>query len=251
MIGNGGLGGGNSVKPGYSVINKYGVNFDIDTAETPIEIWSHGSGGPRFPFLDAGIAMDIVSSDGNDTLLGSGARKVTITHYSTDNTETVETFDMNGAARVEVSDNIKFCSRIEVAESGISNTNEGEINLVDRATGAIVYQSVETGEGQTLSALQIVPKGKQAVIRCHIVSYAKDQQPLSSADMRFQVRKIDGSILTKHPTTISISKPEDKIEYAVGGIKMVEGEIAFWECITVGANDTPIEARFDMEVFDA
>lgn len=251
--GNGGFAGvgNNAARPGYSVINKFGVNFDIDTTETPIEIWSHGSDGTRFPFLDVGIAMDLVSTSVNDTAAGSGTQTVTITHYSTDNTETVEIFEMDGTTRVQVSDDIKFCSRIKQVTSGVSNTNEGEINLVDRATGLVVYQSVEIGEGQTLAALQIVPKGKVGVVVCHSVTYAKDQQPLTSADMRFQVRGVDGSVITKHPTTISVAKPEDEKIYRVGGIEMVEGEIAYWECIAVGANDTPIEGRFDMEIFDA
>lgn len=249
MIGNGQFGGNdNSTRPGYDVINKFGANFDIDTGSIPETIWSHGE---VFPFLDTGIPMDIVSTSASDTLAGIGAQKVTIIYYNTDNTENTLEVDMNGLTRVQINDDVKIVTRAFVSQSGTNNANVGEINIVDRATGAIVYQSIEVAEGQTLSAVQIIPKGKQGVVRKHSVTYAKTQSPAGSADMRLNLRKTDGSILVKHPTVISTIKPDDEYEYNIGGIKMIEGEILFWECINVSADNTPIEARFDIEVFDA
>ena len=157
---------------------------------------------------------------------------------------------MAGVARVEISDDIKISTRIEVIQTGVGMTNAGEINLVDRATGLVVYQSVEIGEGQTLSAIQICPKDKVAVIRKHIATFAKTQAPAGSADLRLNLRKANGSILVKHPIVISSVKPFDLVEYDQGGIEMVEGDIIFWQCIDVSANDTPIEGRFDMEIFN-
>lgn len=251
-VGNGAAGTDNSTKPGYSIVNKYGENLDIDGGDTPVEIWSHGADGTNFPFLDAGIEADLVSTSASDTLAGVGAQKVRVTYYLTDNTEVIEVFDLNGVARVPVSEDMKFCSRIEVIQTGSSNANVGEINLVDRTTGLVVYQSIEVGLSQTLSALQICPKDKVAEVRRVKVSYAKDQNPLGSADMRFNVRKVDGTIITKHPTVISAIKPEDKEEPKVGNVaELVAGEIAFWECVAVSADNTPVEARFDLEVFNA
>jgi hypothetical protein len=226
-------------------INKFGANFDIDAAA---DIWSHGG---LFPFLDTGIAMDIVSTTANDTLAGTGAQKVRITYYNTDNTENVVDYDMDGLIRVQVDDDVKFCSRIEVIQTGSQMINDGEINLVDRATGLVVYQSVEVGEGQTLSALQICPKNQKGLVKTHTVTYAKTQSPAGSADMRLNLRKANGSIQVKHPIVISTIKPIDKIEYDPGndesGIEMEAGDIIFWRCDAVSAINTPIEGRFDIE----
>jgi hypothetical protein len=50
---------------------------------------------------------------------------------------------------------------------------------------------------------------------------------------------------------VNTAKPKDSKQYPNGsGIAVAAGEIVYWECITVGANSTPIEARFDMEIFD-
>jgi hypothetical protein len=245
-------GSGNSVpgRPsGFTITNKFGINEDIDTTTTPETIWSHGG---TFPFLDVGIAMDLVSTSPNDTLAGSGAQIVRVTHYATDNTESVVEYDMAGLSRVPISDDVKIGTRIEVVQSGASMSNEGEINLVDRATGLVVYQSVEIGEGQTLSAVQICPKGKEGIVRKHTVRFAKTQSPAGSADLKFKLRQANGTILNKHPAVISTTKEKDEYEYPDGsGIEMVAGDIVYWECVTVSSNDTPIEGRFDVEFFDA
>jgi hypothetical protein len=246
MIGNGGV-SGVTKGAGYFVVNKFGVNFDIDTTSIPETIWAHGG---IFPFLDTGIEMDIVSTSANDNLSGTGAQKITIIYYTADNTEVTVEKDLNGLTAVLLADDVKIITRAFISQSGSSNTNEGEINIVDRATGLIVYQSIEISEGQTLSAVQICPKGKKGLVKHHSVSYAKDQSPLGSADLRLNLRLADGSVLTKHSIAISSIKPQDDVRYDKGGIEMQEGEILFWECIAVSANDTPIEARFDIEFQD-
>ncbi len=104
--------------------------------------------------------------------------------------------------------------------------------------------------GQTLSAIQICPKDKTGLVKSHRVSYSKIQAPFGAASMRLRLRKEDGSITTKHPSIISADKSIDEIKYEIGGIEMAEGDIIFWECIAVAANDTPIEARFNVEFKD-
>ncbi len=244
MIGNG---NSNSKQAGYQPINKFGINLDIDTVSGNQTIWAHGG---VFPFLDNGIAMDIVSTSTDDASAGTGAQSIKLTFYKTDNTEVIQIVPTNGTIRVEVADDIKICTRIELEDTGAGNTNAGEINLIDRATGIIVYQSVEIGEGQTLSAVQICPKNKKGFVRKHSSAYAKDQSPSGSADLRFYLRKNNGTVLTKHAVVISTIKPFDEIKYGIGGIEMEAGDIVFWECLVVTANDTPIEARFDVEFFN-
>jgi len=247
-----GSAGSNASKPGYEVINKFGENLDIDQAETPVEIWSHGAGGPTFPFLDTGIAMDIKSTSVNDTLAGTGAQKARITYYTTDNTKVVTDVDLDGTSQVQVGDDVKFVSRVFLFQSGTNNSNIGEVNVVDRPTGIAVYQSVEIGLSQTGSALQICEKGKTGIVKRTKVGYAKDQNPLGSADMRFNVRKANGTIVTKHSVLISSIKPADIEEPCCGSVaELEEGDIAYWLCQSVSADNTPIEARFDMEIFDA
>jgi hypothetical protein len=245
-IGNGGI-FGISKGAGYQVINKFGENSDIDVADTPIEIWSHGADGTNFPFLDTGIPMDIVSTSASDDLVGTGAQKAKVTFYQTDNTEISQVYDLDGVTPVQINNDVKICTRIEIVQTGSSNTNVGEINIVDRATGLIVYQSVEIGEGQTLSAIQVCPKDKKGLVKSHYVTYSRSQTPFATAQMRLRKRGIDGTITTKYNVTLSTNNVLDRNVYEIGGIAVEEGEIIFWECLTVSADSTPIGGGFDME----
>lgn len=244
MIGPGGKLG--DPGPGFQVINKFGINLDIDAG--PEDIWSHGG---LFPFLDAGTSMSFKSSDAADDIAGTGAQKIRITYYQTENTEITIDKDMDGVNPVLIEADVKIVTRVEVIQTGSGNTNAGEINVVDTATGLVVYQSVAIGEGQTLSAVQICPKGKKGKVIKHEVTYAKTQNPFADADMRLNLRKTNGTIQVKHPAVISAVKLEDEYEYSSGGIEMEEGDIIFWRCLLVGAANTPIEARFDLELEDA
>ena len=236
MIGNG---SGNK-----TVINKFGVNLDIDTGSVPETIWAHGG---IFPFLSAGVEINFESFSANDSIGGTGAQKLTITWYDNENLEHIETFDTNGVTGVQLPGLVKLVSRAEVTQSGALNTNLAEINFIDRATGLIVYQSIEAGEGQTLSTPQMVPNGMKGIVKRVFAEYARSGAAFNDADLRFRVRKSNGTILTKLPTVISPNNPSGGKDYGVGGIEMEAGDIAFWECTSVSANDTPILAGFDIE----
>lgn len=222
-------------------INKFGENTDIDTGSVPEVIWANGG---EFPFLDSGIPMDIESSDPNDALLGTGARKVKIIYYTTANIKQEVEVELNGTSQVPIADDIKIITRASVSESGSGNINAGKLSMVDRATGTVVYQSIEIGEGQTLSAVQICPADTNGKIISHYATFSRVAVSFGAARLRLRLRKVDGTILTKYNITISSNHARDDQVYKKGGIDMLPGEIIFWECVAVQSNDTPIEAGF-------
>ena len=250
MIGN--KGNGNSSKKGFFQIDKFGENIDIDTATVPEVVASFGG---MVPFLDAAIEMDIVSSSVNDTFSsGTGARTILLDRYFNDNSFDQITVEMNGQTRVQLPSTQKTSTRMKIVTSGSLNGNEGNIDIVDRATGLIVYQRIPVEgtlkEGQTLSAFQLIEKGKRGVIKSHYCKYAKIQNN-SGARLRLRVRGIDGTVVTKYNVTIdNVNKKDDEGYPGDGGIEVFEGEWVFWEVIEVSANDTPIEAGFSIQLWD-
>jgi hypothetical protein len=238
--------------PGFRVINKFGRNLNVDTADTPITVWAHGATGKvSFPFLDAGVEMDFKSTLAADDIAGTGAQKIRITFYDDSNVEFVQEFETDGVTPVQLPGLIKMVSRIEVTQVGsdASKTNVGEINVVDRATGLVVYQSLEIGDGQTFSAVQMVPAGKKGIIKEIFTSYAKRTNK-NDADLSFRIRRSNGATVIKHISTISAAKPDNGKDYKIGGIEMEAGDIAYWQVDDVSANDTPLFADFDMEIED-
>jgi hypothetical protein len=244
-IGNGGPAG--APGPGHFVINKFGENPDVDIASVPEAIWSHGG---SFPWISAGIAMDIVSDDAADTLAGTGAQKIRLTIFRTDFTRLIVEKDMDGVTPVQVDDDVLLCSRMEVIQSGSGMINAGEINLVDRATGLIVYQSVEIGEGQTLSTVEMCPKDQKGLVKSHKATFTKTVGA-GEAQLRVRLRKPSGTILTKWNPTLTQNKTEDEKIYIKGGIEMEAGDAIFWEALDVSLNDTAIEGSFDIEFENA
>lgn len=225
---------------GENVIDKFGENSDIDTTSVPETVFSLGG---TFPFLDAGIDVDIVSTSANDNISGTGARTAKVTWYDTNYIKHNTTVSLAGTTQVELGSTFLMCSRIEVMSSGTAGNNEGIIKIVDRTTGLTVYQQIEIGEGQTLSAVQMIEKGCSGKIKSHYCTYARVSNR-NAAQLRLRVRKPDGTICTKYNVSISTDNPKDEVGYKYGGISVSAGEIVFWEVVTVSANDTPIEAGF-------
>jgi len=240
----GNCGGPNDPGPGFYTINKFGENIDVDGEET---IWSVGG---QFPFLNTAIEMDLLSTSPDDTLLGTGARTIAITRYDGLNNLIAEEIPMDGQNRVQLSGLTKISTRLKVSSSGDGNTNAGIIKIVDRATGAIIYQAIQIGQGQTFSVVQIVPVGKAGKVRRLKATYAKLTNR-NNASLSFNLRLNDGTIQEKYHASISMDKPEDKKEYLNGGISAEAGNIVFWQCKETSAADTPIYAEFDLELQDA
>ena len=90
MIGNG---SGNK-----TVINKFGVNLDIDTGSVPETIWAHGG---IFPFLSAGVEINFESFSANDSIGGTGAQKLTITWYDNENNELIDRLEKRATGSIE------------------------------------------------------------------------------------------------------------------------------------------------------
>jgi hypothetical protein len=229
---------------GFRSIHKFGENTDIDVASVPETIWSHGG---QFKFLDAGLEMDFKSTLADDAIAGTGAQKLQITFYDGLNNESIQIFDTAGQTPVQLPGLVKMVTRIEVLQSGSGRTNAGEINVVDRATGAVVYQSLEPGEGQTLSCVQMIPAGKKGLLREATVSYAKLTNK-NDAILTLRVRRANGTIVIKHRSTISSASPKNGKTYRTGGVDLYAGDVVYWQCDEVSGNDTPIYATFDIEI---
>ena len=250
MIGGGGS--GNKSKKGFFQIDKFGENLDVDIASVPEAVTSFGG---MIPFLNTAIEMDIVSSSTNDAFpSGTGARTVLIDRYFNDNTFDQITVEMNGQIRVQLPLTEKTATRMKVVTSGSLNGNDGNIDLVDRATGVIIYQRIPIEgalkEGQTLSAFQIIEKGKRGVIKSHYCRYAKTQNN-QGARLRLRVRGLDGTVVTKYNISIdNVNKKDDQDYPGDGGIEIFEGEWVFWEVIEVSQDGTPVEAGFSIQLWD-
>jgi hypothetical protein len=148
-----------------------GTNEAVGTSFVPI------SRGGIYQTPTTATALEILSSDANDTAAGSGARTVTIVGLNSSWAEVSQTVSMNGTTAVAVPTSLLRVSRVFVATSGTYATQSapshvGTLTLRvsgGGATWAIVY-ATDFPRGSSQIGAYTVPSGKTALIFPHYIA---------------------------------------------------------------------------------
>lgn len=117
----------------------------------------------------SGITMQVVSTSANDTLLGSGARKVII-EYIEPTTEVLKSVEveLNGTTPVTIPVSIAFVSDFYVSDNAnFAETASGDITIFN---GGTVYNIIKAGGNKSLQCYRYVPKNKNLYITSFDVS---------------------------------------------------------------------------------
>lgn len=129
-----------------------------------------------------GIQLAIKSSTVNDAAAGTGARTIEIAYLDTAGLEQTETLILNGTTQVDtVATNIDKVNWIHSLTVGSGGVADGNLSLVDKATGIIVYEYIEAGGNASLSARYHVPSDKTGFVKGWICS-----ADTSRADIRLR-----------------------------------------------------------------
>lgn len=152
--------------PGHSVLTIFGENDAIGTSITPVT----SSGTYETP--SAVQALDIVSSDANDTALGTGGRKVIVQGVDAVGDSLIEEVTMNGLTPVTLSASFLRVFNVEVSESGsyasaTAPSHLGTITLFVSGGGttwATIGVTAGLGLGQSKIGVFTVPTGLTAYV---------------------------------------------------------------------------------------
>lgn len=134
--------------------HKFGLNPDIDTGDTPVEVWDGPKGGYT-GWIAAAAACEISSDDPNDDDGDTGAWTVKVTGLDTNGLLQTFTATMNGAGAVAIGTFYRIF-RMEVLTAGTTGTNEGTITA-ETTVGGDVMAVITPGNGQTLMAIYTIP----------------------------------------------------------------------------------------------
>lgn len=172
--------------PGVSLDNFLGINSDIDSGGLEDLI----SQGGTYEFLTVADFLEISSSNTNDTLLGTGARKILIQGCGENYVEQTETVEMNGTTVVTTVNKFIRVNNVYVVDSGTGNENAGDISIVDQATSATTVSFIGIGDNRALQFIYTVPAGKTAVIMqlTGSISRGSGSSSIKEASTRLQVR---------------------------------------------------------------
>lgn len=146
-----------------------------------------------FPVLNGTETIEVLSSNANDTLAGTGARKIKMT-YINNAYALVETADinLNGTTPVTVvANDCLQCLWFEVTETGSSETSIGNLTL--RTSAPVTLSRITAGGNKSMDAIFMVPDGWKAYIYEWSGSNIQNSQDLR---MRAQVNTFDRSLST-------------------------------------------------------
>ncbi len=181
--------------PGYSTFHKFGRNPDIDTGDAPTDIWY--SGGEYTGFPSETETMEIFSSSPDDTLLGTGARTVTISNLldSGDNELPDVVVQLDGTTPVSLgAQTYHRCSNFSVTTAGSGNSNLGIITLRHTTTTANIFGAMAIGLGQTQLFAYTVPAGKSLFVPDFEVEMSRANGSPGSANVHVTVRDYGSNV---------------------------------------------------------
>ena len=155
----------------YTERHVFGTNENVSTTFVPV------ARGGVYQTPTAAAALEIVSSDANDTAAGTGARTVTIIGLDSTWAEVTQTVSMNGTTAVALGTNLIRVYEMYVATSGSYGTattpsHLGTITLQGSGGGATWLQ-IYVGNfprGISQCGVTTIPTGKTGLINFHYIS---------------------------------------------------------------------------------
>ena len=225
--------------------NKFGANFDIDTASTPEFVWTPGG---EYSWPSTATAMEIVSTSTADRSPSSGAYKIFVQGLGSSAGDTMsETVTLNGQAPVNLVNSYYRVNRAYLSSAGSNELNVGTISVRDQG-GGTTHAGIKIGEGQTLLGMWTVPAGKRARVRKVWASFPEVGQR-SNAQLRLRFRQ-SGVIKTKHTFGLLTTDPVYSFEWPIGGPEGGALTDMYLEVTSVASNDTAIDGGFDVSIED-
>jgi hypothetical protein len=143
---------------GFSTVNKFGKNADIDVGTE--DIW--GTGGTWVAPTVARV-HNIVSSNVNDASAGTGARTLTISGLDASYLEISEMLTMNGTTVVPTVNSYTIIHRAIVNTAGSTGSNVGTITATAVTDGTISL-TISATKNQSQFGIYQVPANKTAYL---------------------------------------------------------------------------------------
>jgi hypothetical protein len=225
-------------------VYKFGENTTVSTTEETV--WTSG-GAKTWPA--AAVALEVTSSDVDDTSAGNGAQTVTLEGLDANYAEISETVDMNGqTADAGSTTTATFfrVNRMYVATAGTTNTNEGDIytstgtqtaGVPDTAT--TIQATIAAGEGQSEHAFYTIPAGKTGLLHSVHVSCHDNT---NNASIRIRTSENGGPWLVQDKFLVFQDTIDFHFDYPLVFNEKTDIEIL----ATAGASTVDVTATFGL-----
>ena len=226
---------------GYSIVNKFGTNGDIDTGTVPEDMWDVGGVYTGFPDSDLEL-VEVVSSDANDAAAGTGARTIRISGLDANYDVQSETITLNGTTPVDSVNTYRRVNTATIQSAGSGRVNAGTITIRHTTTTANVFGSIVAGRNQTNIGAYTIPAGYTGYMR-HLHGSIRGGTN-ATIDGNIWTRAFGGVFRSRRPFTIGLNAPLNDTIY--GGLVFTEKSDITIRITSASANNCSLTGGFDL-----
>lgn len=231
---------------GYSSVNKYGRNTDVDTGTVPEDLWGGGGLYTGFPVSDS-EPIEALSSSAADAAAGTGLRTVVIQGLNADWVETSETITLNGTTPVQSVNTYRRVHTMRGMTAGSGAANAGTITIRHATTEANVFLIMQIGTNQTNCAAYTVPAGKTAYLLSSVGTLRGSTS--GTADCCFAIRGFGGVFRQRRPFTLSAAyEHSDQLSIPIA---IAEKTDIIIRCTAASTNNLELAAGYDLTLVEA
>jgi hypothetical protein len=225
---------------GYSIVNKFGLNSDIDTATVPEDVWE--GGGVYTGWATAAQTVEVFSSSAADTAAGTGARTVHLIGLDANYNVISETITLNGVTGVNTTGTFIRVHTALVQSAGSGGVNAGEITFRQTTTTANKFLTMLEGRNQTNCSAYTIPAGYTGYMRTLHAAAA----PSNSAAVQGNIwtRTFGQVFRSRRPFFCSDSYRLSDTIY--GGLVFSEKSDIIIRIISCTANNVAVNAGYDL-----
>lgn len=229
------------ITDGYSSVNKFGRNPDIDTATTPEDLWGGSGLYTGFP-VSTSEPVEVLSSSANDAAAGTGLRTVTIQGLNQDWVQTSETLTLNGLTPVQSVNTYRRVHTMRGVTAGSGGSNAGTITVRHATTEADVFLVMQIGYNQTNCAAYTIPAGYKGYLMSSFGTLRGTNT--GTADCVFAIRNFGEVYRYRRPFTISPNfEHNEKLSIP---IELAEKTDIIIRCLDTSANNLEISGSYDL-----
>lgn len=222
---------------GYSLVNKFGRNPDVDTGSVPEDVWNGGGTYTGFP-TGSPEEFQVVSSSASDT----GTLTFTYLASSTSTAYQTATVTLNGTTPVNTGITGYRCHTAQYSSGSSTNFNIGSITLRHAVTTANIFFVMPIGRSQTNVSGYTVPSGSSGYIRrlfCRVIGSTNGQ-----VDGSIWVRSSGGSPRLRRPFSAATADSFEELPY--GGIVVSAGSDIIIRISSASVNNLDVIAGYDL-----
>jgi len=222
---------------GYSIVQKFGRNGDIDTASVPEDIWNGGGAYAGFP-TGAPEEFQVFSSSASDT----GVLTFTYLPTTTSTAYVTATVTLNGTTPVNTGVTGYRMHTAQYNNGAATTFNVGTITVRHRTTTANIFCVMPIGRSQTNVAAYTVPFGYTAYIKrlfCRVIGATT-----GTVDGAVWVRVAGMSPRLRRPFTAATADAFEETPY--GGIAISAQSDIQVRISSASANNLDVIAGYDI-----